>query len=191
MPPNSPIPKKIQKTPFSYAEAKAYGVSRNDIQAWLKLGKIERISRGIYRVPAYDFDEEEQFRVATLRIGKNSAVCLLSALSLYGLTDSIPKGVWLLVPTKKHTRFRGVRLLRKRNPQLNIGIIEEDGYRITSIERTLAESLAERRLLGTNTGIQALRTAIAQKKTKLNKVADMAVKLGIIQKILPYIETFA
>jgi predicted transcriptional regulator of viral defense system len=118
-------------------------------------------------------------------------VCLLSALAFYGLTDAIPRAVWLLVPAEKHTRFSGVRLLRKRTPRLEVGIIVKDGYKITSLERTLAESLAEGKRIGVNTGVQALRKALSQKKTKLGKVMDCAIELGIAEKISPYLEALS
>jgi predicted transcriptional regulator of viral defense system len=191
MPPKSSLPKEIQKRPFTWNEAKELGVSWNDIQRQLKSGKIERISHGVYRVPADDLDEEEQFRIATLRIGEDSVVCLLSALAYYGLTDAIPRTVWLLVPAERHTRFSGVRLFRKRTPRLDVGIVLEDGYRITSLERTLAESLAEGKRIGVNTGVQALRKALSQKKTTLSKVMNSAIELGVSKKILPYIEALS
>lgn len=191
MPPKSPIPAELRNRPFTWAEAKALGVSWNEIQRQLKNGGIERVSRGVYRLPADDIDEEEQFRIATLRVGPDSAVCLISALSWYGLTDSIPKSVWLLVPAERHTRFTGARLFRKRSPKLEIGVLKKDGYSITSIERTLAESLAERKRIGTNIAIESLRRGIKEKKTSLSKVLDAANQLGIAHRILPYVEAFS
>ena len=191
------FPNKLRNRLFTWAEAKRLGVSWNEIQRQLKSGGLERVSLGIYRTPIDDRGdanhtyEEEQFRVATIRLGKPSAVCLVSALVVYGLTDLIPRTVWLLVPAEKHTRFKDVRLFRKRDPKFNIGIVKENGYWITSIERTLAECLLERRRVGTNTAVEALRKAIIEKQTTLSKVLDTAIKLGFADRIRPYIEALA
>ena len=193
----SAFPSKLRSRLFTWAEAKRLGVSWNEIQRQLKNGDLERVSLGIYRTPIDDRNEanhtyeEEQFRVATIRLGKPAAVCLVSALVVYGLTDLIPRTVWLLVPAEKHTRFKEVRLFRKRDPKFNIGIIRKDGYWITSIERTLAECLVERRRVGTNTAVEALRKAISEKQTTLSKVLDTAIKLGFADRIRPYIEALA
>lgn len=191
MPSKPTLPNEIRNRPFTWAEAKELGVSWNEIQRQLKAGKLERISRGVYRSPAEDIDEEEQFRIATLRVGEDSAVCLLSALAFYGLTDAIPRAVWLLVPADKHTRFTGVRLFRKRTPRLDFGVLSKDGYSITSLERTLTDCLTEKKRLGVNVAIEALRKAIARKKTTLSKVMDTAVQLGQINRIRPYIEALS
>ncbi|MGK5082055.1 type IV toxin-antitoxin system AbiEi family antitoxin domain-containing protein [Bdellovibrionota bacterium FG-1] len=185
------FPQKLQNRLFTWAEAKQLGVSWNEIQRQLKTGGLERMSRGVYRAPAEDINDEEQFRIATLRLGGDSAVCLLSALAFYGLTDNIPRAVWLLVPVEKHTRFAGARLFRKREPRFNVGVVREKGYSITSVERTLAECLIERKRIGTNVAVEALRTAIAQKKTTLSNVLDMANQLSAADKIRPYIEAMA
>jgi len=191
MPLKFPIPKEIQKKPFTWAEAKALGVSWNEIQRLLKAGTIERLSRGIYRVTADDIDEEEQFRIATLRAGGESAVCLVSALAHYGLTDAIPRTVWLMVPAEKHLRFTGIKLFRKRSPQFETGVINANGYSITTLERTLAECLTERKRIGSNIAIAAVREATKKKSTSLGKILDMASALKIDKRIRPIIEAMA
>lgn len=185
------LPVKLRNRLFTWKEAKQLGVSWNEVQRQIKNGEIERVSRGVYRVPADDIDEEEQFRIATIRLGENSAVCLISALAFYGLTDVIPRSVWLLVPVEKHTRFKGVRLFRKRVPQFNIGIKHMHGYSITSVERTLAECLLRRKHIGTNIAVEALRNGLSKKQTTLSKVLDTAIKLGFADKIRSYIEAMA
>ena len=44
--------------------------------------------------------------------------------------------------------------------------------------------------MGTNVAVEALRAAIAQKKTTLSKVLDMANQLKAADRIRPYIEAF-
>jgi predicted transcriptional regulator of viral defense system len=176
---------------FSRKDMAKLGLTGNHIQELLGSGQIWRLSRGVYSLPSQDMNEGSQFQGAILRIKGRSAICLLSALSIYNLTDLIPKKVWLLVDKQKRTIHSDLRLFRTRNPHWKTGIVQNRGYAITSIERTLVECLVHRRLLGTNTAIAAIKTAIARKETTLSKLVDMAVKLEVYHRILPYIESLA
>jgi hypothetical protein len=62
---------------------------------------------------------------------------------------------------------------------------------LTSLERTLAECLVERKRIGTNVAVEALRKAITQKKTTPSKVLEAAIQLGFAERIRPYIEAMA
>ena len=176
---------------FSRKDMAKLGLAGNHIQELLNSGQIERFSRGVYSLPNQDMNEESQFQAATLRIRGRSAICLLSALSVYNLTDVIPKKVWLLVDKQKRTIHTDLRLFRTRNPHWKTGIVQNHGYAITSIERTLVEGLVHRRLLGTKTAIAAIKIAITRKETTLSKLIDIAVKLKVEHRIFPYIESLA
>ncbi len=73
------------------SQASKLGVSRYLLKKLLAEGVIEQLVRGVYRVSTGDISDEDQFRAATLRVGTPSAVCLVSALFHYRLTDTIPK----------------------------------------------------------------------------------------------------
>lgn len=185
------LPSKLQEKPFTISQAAKQGLSFYELGKLVSSGTVEQIARGIYRAVAGDIGEEEQYRIATLRVDTQSAICLLSALSHYHLTDVIPKKTWIMVPGQKRTSDRTLKLFRARNPNWKIGIQKEDGYSITTIERTLVDCLTHRSRLGTNTSIAALRAAIESKKTTLGKVLEMAKELGVVHRILPYIEALA
>lgn len=180
--------KSLKGSLFSRKDMSKLGFTGNDIQELLKSGQIVRLTHGIYNIPELDLSEVELFRASTMRIKGKSAVCLLSALSFYDLTDLIPKKVWLLVDEKKRTIHHDIRLFRSRNPYWKIGIIQDQGFAITSLERTLVDCLTLRRILGTNTAISAIKLAVSRKQTTLSKVIDMAVLLQVEHRIYPYIE---
>jgi predicted transcriptional regulator of viral defense system len=185
------LPPKLQEKPFTVSQAAKQGLSFYELGKLVSSGTVEQIARGIYRAAGGDIGEEEQYRMAILRVGTQSAICLLSALSHYHLTDVIPKKTWVMVPGQKRTSDRTLKLFRARNPHWKIGIQKEDGYSITTIERTLVDCLTQRSRLGTNTSVAALRTAIESKKTTLSKVLEMAKELRVVHRILPYIEALA
>lgn len=180
-------------TPFSPSDIRDLGITPAQLKPLLAREQVLRLSRGVYVLPGTDLDDEALFRAASMRIDGPSAVSLLSALAFYGLTDQIPKKVWLLVPENKHTAHKDIRLFRRNDPKWKVGIIGEpgDGYRITSVERTIVESLVFKRIVGVNVGVSALKTALAQKKTTLDKILKMAKELRVDHQIMSYLEAMA
>lgn len=185
------IPPKFRKLPFTRAKASQWGISTFHLRKMLSDGHIERLSRGLYRIPQQDMNEEDMFCSATLRVGGPSAICLISALVHYNLADAIPKKTWIMVPVTKRTRYPDLKVFRMRNPKWKIGIEQHKGYAMTSIERTLVDALAYRSAIGSKIGIEALKQAISENKTTLRKIADMAKKLNTLHRILSYIEAFS
>lgn len=185
------LPKALQKGPFTYQQALAAGLSFGTLRGLVANEKCYAVTRGIYMPINIDYNEENQFKVATLIIGGPSAICLLSALSVYGLTDQIPRQTWVIVPKSKRTREISLKILRKADPQWNIGIHKKNGYSITSIERTIVEAFFYKRMLGSNVAIEALRKAIKGNLTTPSKVLDLSKKLGTVRSILPYVEAMA
>ena len=185
------LPKPLQGKPFTYKEACNQGVTQYAIQKLLKSGVLERLERGLYRSVGEDPSDEELYRRAVKRVGKPAVVCLLSALSYYELTDTIPKQVWLMVPKEKRAKSSSVKLYRARDPQWKVGIISKVGYSITSIERTVIDALTLKALISPRLGVDALKTAISTQKTSTNRVLQIASELGVKHRVLPYIEALS
>lgn len=181
---------QIGAMPFTTRDLKRLGLLPNDLRRLLRNGEVLRIGRGVYQVTSSDLDEENQFRGATKRIRGPSAVCLLSALSFYNLTDEIPRKVWLMVEATRRSYQRDIRLFRSRDPRWKVGIDDADGYRITNVERTIVECLVHQKKLG-DLGIEALKRAVKDKKTQLGRVMDMAKKLDVAHRVLPYIQALS
>jgi len=183
------LPPKLAKRPFSTAEAVAEGISKASLSRMAKAGILERLSRGVYRVEGSDDSTgEDSYQMATLRCGQPSAICLLSAMEHYHVTDQISKQIWVLVPATKRVAAKDLKLIRSRDPMWDIGISKTKGYWITTLPRTLVEGLLYKRLIGHRVAIAALKQALAQRKVNLGQVVDMANKLGVAHRIRPIIE---
>ncbi len=178
--------KALKKSPFWYHDALTSGLSRRALQRLLTDGHIERIGRGVYRDATRDDYGEESFRNATALVGEPSAICLLSALSHYGLTDLIPKRTWIMVPAPKRTTAAQLRLLRKREPRWRIGITRKNGYSITTVERAILDTLCSSDP-GLDAGLSALKKALRQRLTTPAKIAEVARQLGVFDRLLPYL----
>ncbi len=185
------LPKNLKKEPFTTQEAITAGISKIELKGLVTDGLCYSVARGIYMPSNLDYNEEYQFKVATLIVGEPSAICLISALSIYQLTDQIPKKTWIIVPNTKRTNEKGIKLLRQRDPQWNIGIQKHNGYSITSVERTIVDCFCYARIIGLNTAVESLRDALAKKLTTGSKVLEMAKKMGVLHRLFPYIAATA
>lgn len=172
------------------SELQKLGISRNKIKALVEQEQLLRIGRGVYQLASIDLDDESQYRAATKRIKGKSAVCLISALAYYNLIDEIPKQTWLLVNTNQRSYQKDIRLFRSHKPRWNIGIEIADGYQISNIERTIVDAIGYQHRLG-NIGIEALKKALREKLTSANKVMEMATRLKVVDKILPYLQALS
>jgi predicted transcriptional regulator of viral defense system len=181
---------RIGAGPVTAKELEGLGLSRSELERLLADGEIVRLGRGVYQLASNDIGDENQFRAATKRIRGRTSVCTLSALAYYNLTDEIPKQVWLMVGIGRKSNLKDVRLFRTRNPHWNIGVDAADGYKITSVERTIVDCLSYQHKFG-NLGVDALKRAIKDKKTTLNKIADIAERLGVGHKIAPIIQVLS
>lgn len=185
------LKKAFKYRPFSLREAKKAGISNYQINKLISKEMVERIARGIYKISKVDTSQIEEFKQATAIIGKSCVICLLSALEYYDLTDIISKEVWLMVPSNKRTRRANLKLFRTSKPNFHIGINDDDGFKITSIERTIVDSLTHERQIASVIGIEAMRRAIATKKTTLSKIYEVSKKLGSDHRIKNYIEALS
>ncbi len=183
------LPVQLSKKPFSLEEALSYGLSKSYLTRMVQAGVLERLCRGVYQASNPDPEErEELYQVATLRCGIPSAICLLSALEYYHLTDQVPKKTWVLVPESKRVTARDLKLVRSRDPRWEIGIRKTKRYWITTLDRTLIDCIIYKRLIGSQVALSALKRAIAQNRAKPGALYGLAKKMRVDHRIRPYIE---
>lgn len=188
MDPKINLPKELKNRLFTSDEAKGYGISQYYLNLMLSDGSLERLGRGIYRTNTGDISNEEMFAMATIWLGYPSAVCLLSALSYFNLSDEIPKKVWMMVDHSKMSHRHDLRLVRLRNPHWEIGIKKTKQFWISSVARTIIDIFMHPQIVSTTMAVQALKQAVKERQASAKEIYDMSLALGINQRILPYLE---
>lgn len=184
------IPKKLQDLKrFTYQEALAHGLTKRKLERLVSHGEVQRISRGIYAIST-PTDENPSFGIACKIVGFPCAICLWSALVYYDLTDEIDRKTWVMVPSDRRRTYTNIRLVRLKNPQWNIGILREEDYWITTIERTIIDCLVYHRFIGTMAATVALKRAIQANITNIASLIEMATQLGCLKKVYPRLEVF-
>lgn len=128
-------------TTRSAAEA---GISRRTLAGMVERGRLERLSRGVYRLVHSHRDPLSPYREAILwaqsHRGPRVALSHETALAVLGLTDANPSTIQLTVPP--HARLRRsapARIAIYRAILDSSDVIEHEGLPVTSVPRTVLD----------------------------------------------------
>lgn len=88
----------------TYAQAKASGISIRELDRWVKCGRLEKPTRGVYRVVRFPSSEKDPYAVATETIGPDAYLYGESVLQLLNLVPTNP--TWMYVASPKRVRKR-------------------------------------------------------------------------------------
>ena len=180
----------IAKQPFfTSKESRLIGISPSVLAYYIKTGDLERIARGVYRSASSPFPLDRWTDLAEAAyLIPDSAICLLSALAIYGFTEEIPRQHWIAIRHGTSAlRNRRVKIIRLRNMELGKITIRLGGMTVSIFdrERTVVDAF---RLLSPEIAIKALKAGLAKRgKNKLNskKLEEYAKKLRY--NITPYL----
>jgi predicted transcriptional regulator of viral defense system len=169
---------------FRPTQLEVAGLTRDQIRALVRARKVERISRGLYRLANAEPTEHYSLAMACARV-PHSIVCLLSALRVHEIGTQAPAEIWLAIPHKARIpRLPELRLriVRFSGPAWTFGVkdIEFEGVpaRITSPARTIADCFRFERLVGAEAAMDALTDALRQRKVTI-------AELSRVEEVLP------
>lgn len=180
-----------KKAVFSSAEGREVGIPPRMLAYLCARGRIERVSRGVYKIRNLDFDSEwEDLAVIALSI-PHSVICLISALCYYGMTDEIMREFWIAIPHATTSPSRdNAHIVRMRNISFGQTIIKigSKKLRIFDRERTIVDTF---RYLDKETALKALQAYLKisnDRKPDIDKLLKYAKKLRV--DLTPYISAF-
>lgn len=93
-------------------EATAHGVASSYLRKLASEGRLERVARGVYRVPALAGTVNDQYAEAVLWADGRGVISHSSALALHDLCDVNPSRLHLTVPARYAPRRAGGALYR-------------------------------------------------------------------------------
>jgi len=167
---------------FRPGQLEAAGLTRHQLPALVRSGRVERVGRGLYRLAVAEPTENYSLAMVCARV-PNSIVCLLSALRVHGIGTQAPAEVWLAIPHKARApQVQGLRLriVRFSGPAWTYGIRETEfegvAARITSPARTVADCFRFERLVGSEVAGEALQDALRRDLVtvaELSRVAEI------------------
>ena len=170
------------------------GIGREKLARRVKTGKLERIERGLYRVPEADYSENESLIVASLIVPKG-VICLLSALRFHDLTTQNPFEVWLAVNPHAHrpkAESISLRLLHFSGKSLTDGVeeheINSEKIRVYSVAKTIADCFKFRNKIGLDAALEALRESRRKSLFTADELWYFAKICRVTNVMRPYLE---
>lgn len=176
------------------SEAIRYGIHPRTLYALRDAGKLECLSRGLYRIADLPPLGNPDLVAVSLKI-PNGVICLISALAWHELTTQIPHEVYLALP-------RGAEPPRLDHPPIRvfwftgkafsegIEIHEVDGVsvRIYGVEKTLADCFKYRNKIGLDTAVEALKRYVGSRRVQVDKLMAFARICRVDKVMRPYLE---
>jgi predicted transcriptional regulator of viral defense system len=137
-------------------------------------GRLERVGRGVYRVPALPRSDHDEFAAAVAWSLGRGVISHESALQLHELADVNPARIHLTVPRDNHPRAAGGELYRVHRRELpGSDITSTDGIPVTTVGRTIRDCLA------TGTDPYQLRGAIDRAEATAALRRGLATELRV------------
>ncbi len=160
-------------------------------------GYIERIEKGKYLIIPLN-SEKGKYTLHEFIIGsfltKPYAIGYWSALHYYGLTEQIPRTIFIQTTTRKKKNFINIfgldyRIIRIKNEKffgLRKEWIEETQINITDKEKTIVDCLDKPQYSG---GIAEIAKALRHDNLNLQNIHNYALKIGnsVVVRRLGYI----
>lgn len=175
-------------------ELREAGISAQTIARAVESGEIERISRGVYQKRGAEIEENQILAEAAMRVPKG-VVALVSALAFHGLTDQMPRRIWMAIGASDWAPVQSyppLRIVRFTEPYLRQGVerhvIAGLEVPVYSVPKTLADLFRNPKLVDRSVAVEGLRAALLQRKATPSAIAQGA-KVGGAWKIMqPYLE---
>jgi predicted transcriptional regulator of viral defense system len=159
-----------------------------------KQGRLERVGRGLYRLPGYDPAEHASLAEVCKRV-PGAVVCLLSALRFHQLGTQSPFEVWIAIHPKDRTprlEHPPVHVVRFSGAALTNGLEEHstaDGaVRVYSVAKTVVDCFRYRNKVGLDVALEALQACVRDRRATVDELWRYAKALRMANVIRPYLE---
>lgn len=176
------------------AELRAAGVTAATVSRMERDGEVIRLARGLYQLPNALLDAHHSLAEAAKRLPRG-VICLVSALAFHGLTDQLPKKVWMAIGKSDWTpKANGVpiRVVRFTDSLLSESVeiheIEGVSVKVFGVAKTVADCFRHRSKIGLTVAIEGLQEALRQRKATPAEIARQADRGGVSTVIRPYLE---
>lgn len=175
-------------------ELRAAGIAPQTIARAVEAGELDRVSRGLYQRPNAEIGVDQALAETAKRIPKG-VIAMLSALAFHGLTDQMPRRIWVAIGKTDWSpvpSYPPTRIVRLGDKYLHQGIEHHEivgvQVRIYSVPKTLADLFRNSKLVDRSVAIEGLKAALAQRKAQPGAIAQAAVDGGAWNTMKPYLE---
>ena len=157
-------------------------------------GLLERVSRGLYRLPSHPGSEHEGLATVAAKVPQ-AVFCLLTALQFHELTTQLPRQVWIAMPRGSHVPrvdYPPIKMVQMTGAVYTAGIEEHlrDGVtlRVYSAAKTVADCFKHRNKIGLDVAVEALKDARAKRMASADDLWRYAKVCRVANVMRPYLE---
>ena len=160
-------------------------------------GLLDRVGRGLYRLPGHPISEHEGLMVVATK-APQAVFCLLTALQFHGLTTQLPRQVWIAMPRGSHSpriAYPPIRMVQMAGRAHLSGVEEhlcnEVKVRIYSPAKTVVDCFKHRNKIGLDVALEALKDAWRTRKASADDLWRYAQDCRVATVMRPYMEAVA
>ena len=177
-------------------EFRAASFQTRDIARLLREGRIEKIKRGLYRLPEIAVTPGiSRSLVEVSHAVPSGVIALVSALAHYELTTFVPPEVYVAIPLSDKppklqyppvrffyfpARFYSLGIERIKTPAGTV--------RMYSMEKTICDVFRYRNKIGESLALEALRNYLRRRDSSIQRLVEFAVVCRVKTVMLPYIK---
>jgi predicted transcriptional regulator of viral defense system len=158
-------------------------------------GLLERVGRGLYRLPDAQVSEFESLGTVATKVPQ-AVFCLLSALQFHELTTQLPREVWIAMPRGSHPPridYPPVKMVQFTGEAYSAGVeeVERDGVRLRvyGVAKTVADCFKHRNKIGLDVGLEALKDARSRNMASVDEIWRYAKVCRVANVMRPYLES--
>ncbi len=173
------------------------GIHRQVLTRLVAEGRIERVARGVYRLPEQPITENHGLALATAAVPQG-VICLLSALQYHGIGTQLPFEVWLALDRRAwrpRLAYPPLRIVRYTGEALSAGVethrMEGRPVKVYGAAKTVADCFKYRNKIGLDVAIEALRDCWRQKKATMDDLWSAAKVCRVANVMRPYLDSLA
>lgn len=171
------------------------GVSNQAITRLVRRGDLEKVRRGVYRLPDSPITENHDL-VNTIKGAPRAVIVLLSALRFHVIGTENPHEVWVQLPLKAHApkiEWPPIRIIRTSVDSLFTEGVEHhelsgETVPVTTPARTVADCFKFRNQIGIDVCVEALRETLRERKATIAEIGEMARLVRVGKTMQPYLE---
>lgn len=170
------------------------GIHRQVLTRLVASGHLERVSRGVYRLPNRSITEHDGLAIVAAAVPQGT-ITLLSALQFHQIGTQLPSQVWIALDRRARRpalKYPPLRIVRYSGAALTEGIethrIEGQTVRMYCAAKTIADCFKYRNKIGLEVALEALREGWRARRFTLNEL-DHYARVCRVQRVMqPYIE---
>ena len=185
----------IRKGLMRASDLAALDVPRIVLTRLTAAGRLEKVGRGLYRIPDAQGSEHESLAAVARRVPQ-AVFCLLTALQFHELTTQLPRQVWIAMPRGSHVPridYPPLKMVQMSDEVYPSGVEEHrrDGVilRVTNVAKTVADCFKHRNKIGLDVALEALKDARSRNKASVDDLWQYAKLCRVANVMRPYLES--